>query len=107
MITICKICRINKISFTFNLLSRLSGSGRFEDCSQLHGFTLAPHCIRNMARSLIIYVTVVVAVAVVVRAPVVVVHCPEESVPQSDVLILQVGTMCNQLTRYPLSTFLK
>ena len=88
------------------MLSRLSGSGRFEVCSQLHGLTLAPHCIRNMARSLIIYVNVIV-VAVVISAPVVVVHCPEESVPQSDVLILQIGTMCHQLTRYPLSTFLK
>ena len=89
------------------MLSRLSGSGRFEDCSQLHGLTLAPHCIRNMARSLINYVTVFIVVAVVVRAPVVVVHCPEESVPQSDVLILQIGTMCHQLTSYSLSTFLK
>ena len=91
------------------MLSRLSGSGRFEVCSQLHGLTLAPHCIRNMARSLIIYVTAVavIVVAAVVSAPVVVVHCPEESVPQSDVLILQIGTMCHQLTRYPLSTFLK
>ena len=53
-------------------------------------------------------VTVVVIVVVVfVSAPIVVVHCPEESVPQGDVLILQVGAMCHQLTRNPLSTFLK
>ena len=52
-------------------------------------------------------VTVVVIVVVFVCPPVVVVHRPEESVPQGDVLILQVGAMCHQLTRNPLSTFLK
>ena len=44
---------------------------------------------------------------VIVNVPIVVVHGPEEGVPQGDVLVLQVSTVYHQLTSDPLATFLK
>ena len=47
-----------------------------------------------------------VFIAVVANVPVVVVHRPEEGVPQGDVLVLQVGAVYHKLTSDPLATLL-